>query len=54
MLPSRNNKTPHTKDEIIVNELVNELTFTQCEELFKKIRFKNRQESIDTLYHYLS
>ena len=52
MLPSRKEKTPHTKDEIMANKLVKGLTVMQCEELFQKIRFQNRKEALETLYHY--
>ena len=52
ILPSRNEKTPHTKDEIMANEMVKGLTAVQCEELFKKIRFQNRQETLEILYRY--
>jgi 2-hydroxy-3-keto-5-methylthiopentenyl-1-phosphate phosphatase len=53
MLPSKHTKTPHIKDEIMANELVRGLTFEQCEELFEKIRFQNRQKSLETLHRYL-
>lgn len=53
MLPSRNEKTPHIKDEIMANELVKGLNAVQCEELFKKIRFQNRQKTLETLHLYL-
>lgn len=52
MLPSKKEKIPHIKDEIMANELVKGLTIAQCEELFKKIRFKNRQGTLETLYRY--
>jgi hypothetical protein len=53
MLPSRKEKTPHIKDEIMANELIKGLTYEQCEELFTKIRFQKRQKSLETLQRYL-
>jgi len=52
MLPSKHEKTPHIKDELMANELVQRLTFEQCEELFEKIRFQNRRKSLETLQRY--
>ncbi len=46
MLPNRINKAPHIKDEININKLVSNLTLEQCENIYMKIRFKNRREAI--------
>jgi hypothetical protein len=54
MAPSRSEKTPHTKDEIRAIALVNKLTLIQCEELYKKIRFKSRQKAMEIIQDYIS
>lgn len=53
MIPSRGEKTPHMKDEIRATEIVNKLSFVQYEELYKKIRFKNRQHALQIIKDYL-
>jgi hypothetical protein len=53
MLPSLKEKHPHIKDEIMATELVQGLTVEQCEDLFRQIRFQNRQKALETLHHYL-
>lgn len=53
MIPTRLEKTPHIKDEIRATELVNKLSFVQCEELYKKIRFKTRWQVLDIVQNYL-
>jgi len=53
MTPSETEKTPHIKDEIRAIELVNKLTFRQCEEIYGKIRFKNRQQALEIIQGYL-
>jgi len=50
MLPSKHEKTPHIKDEIMVNDMVKGLSKSQCEDLFGKIRFRNRQKSLETMH----
>ncbi len=45
MLPDDRNKTPHLDDEIQVVKLVNTLSFNDCETLYSKIRFKNKEEA---------
>ncbi len=52
MIPSRREKAPHVKDRIAVNKLVFKLTFAQCEELYKKIRFQGRRQALETLQIY--
>jgi hypothetical protein len=47
MAPSKAEKTPHVKDEIRAIEIVNKLTFAQCEEIYGKIRFKNCQQALE-------
>ena len=54
MIPSRSEKTPHIKDEIRVIELVNKLSFAQCEELYKKIRFRNRKQALEIIQDNVS
>jgi hypothetical protein len=54
MVPSRSEKTPHIKDEIRATELVNKLSFDQCEELYKKIRFKNSKHALEIIQKYVS
>ncbi len=41
MVPSKDKEAPHLEHEIKINEFVNTLSFTQCEGLYKKIRFKS-------------
>jgi len=53
MIPSRSERTPHIKDEIRATELVNKLSFVQCEELYKKIRLKNRKQALEIIQDYL-
>lgn len=53
MTPSRSEKTPHIKDEIRAVELVNKLSFTQCEELYKKIRFRDRRQALEIIQDYI-
>jgi len=54
MIPSRSERTPHIKDEIRATELVNKLSFAQCEKLYKKIRFRNRQQALEIIQNYIS
>jgi hypothetical protein len=54
MIPARSEKTPHIKDEIKATELVNKLSVAQCEELYKKIRFKNRKQALEIIQNFLS
>jgi hypothetical protein len=53
MIPSRGEKTPHMKDEIRATEIVNKLSLEQCEELYKKIRFRNRKQALEIIKDYL-
>jgi hypothetical protein len=53
MLPSKHEKNPHLKDELMVKSLVNGLSRAQCEVLFKKIRFQNRKKAHETIHSYL-
>jgi len=54
MTPSRSEGTPHIKDESTATELVNKLSFAQCEELYKKIRFRNRKLAQEIIQDYLA
>ncbi|MEW6416976.1 MAG: hypothetical protein AB1480_02515 [Nitrospirota bacterium] len=54
MIPSEVEKTPHTKDEIRAIELADKLTLIQCEELYKKIRFRNRHQALQIVQNYIS
>jgi hypothetical protein len=54
MIPSRSERTPHIKDEIRATELVNKLSFVQCEDLYKNIRFKKRQQVLEIIQDYIS
>jgi hypothetical protein len=54
MIPSKVEKTPHTKDEIRAIELADKLTLSQCEELYKKIRFRNRHQALEIVRNYIS
>jgi hypothetical protein len=54
MIPFRSEKTPHIKDEIRATEIVNKLSLEQCEELYKKIRFKNRKQALEIIQEYIS
>lgn len=53
MAPSGSEKTPHIKDEIRAIELVNKLTLIQCEELYRKIRFKDQHQALQIIQGYL-
>lgn len=53
MTPSEAEKTPHIKDEIRAIEIVNKFTFEKCEEIYGKIRFKNRQQALEVIQRYL-
>ncbi len=53
IIPSRSDKTPHLRDEIRATELVNRLSFAQCEELHKRIRFRNRRQVLEIIQDYL-
>jgi hypothetical protein len=52
MLPDHGNTTPHSLDEALVNGLVDRLGFEDCKKIFKAIRFKNRDESLDFVKSY--
>ena len=54
IIPSRSEKTPHIKDEIRATELVNKLSLEQCEELYKKIRFRNRKQALEIIQDFFS
>lgn len=54
MIPTRKDQTPHLKDEIRAIELSNKLTFYQCEEVYKKIRFLKQQEALEIIQKYVS
>ncbi len=54
MTPSRSEKTPHVKDEIRAVELVNKLSLSQCEEIYKKIRFRGRNQALEIMQGYLN
>jgi len=53
MLPSPKEKYPHIRNEIMATKLVEGLTIEQCEDLFRQIRFQNRQKALETLHRYL-
>jgi hypothetical protein len=52
MIPNQNNKTPHALDETKINGLVDRLGFEDCRKIYKIIRFKNRDESLDFVKSY--
>lgn len=54
MTPSRTEKTPHIKDEIRAIELADKLTLEQCKEIYKKIRFRDRHQALETVHDYIS
>jgi hypothetical protein len=54
LLPSRKEKSPHVSDELAVNGLVSGLNLLHCEDLYKKIRFQNRERALQTVKDYLS
>jgi hypothetical protein len=54
MTPSRSERTPHIKDEIRAAELVSKLSLVQCEELYKKIRFRNRKQALEIIQNFFS
>jgi len=53
MRPTRAEKTPHVKDEIRTNELVNRLSLTECRELYSTIRFQKRSRALEIVKNYL-
>jgi hypothetical protein len=54
MIPTKEEKTPHIKDEIRAIELANKLSLDQCEEIYKKIRFKSRNQALKIVQGYIS
>lgn len=54
MVPTRTEKTPHIKDETKAIALAQKLTLTQCEELYNKLRFKNRSQALQIIQEYLN
>lgn len=54
MIPSKAEKTPHIKDEIRAIELADKLTLSQCEELYRKIRFRDRHQALEIVQNYIS
>jgi hypothetical protein len=54
MVPTRAEKTPHVKDEIRAIELANQFTLEQCEEIYKNIRFLDRQKALEIIQNYLN
>ncbi|MDI6890824.1 MAG: hypothetical protein QMC83_07815 [Thermodesulfovibrionales bacterium] len=54
MTPSRAEKTPHIKDEIRAIEIANKFTLAQCEELYRKIRFRDLHQALEIVQNYIS
>jgi len=54
MIPSKVEKTPHIKDEIRAIGLANKLTLPQCEELYRKIRFRDPHQALEIVQNYVS
>ena len=52
LLPGKS-VTPHIEDEMRVNRLVNRLDFSQCEELFQRIRLSKRQQALEMAQAYM-
>jgi hypothetical protein len=52
MLPTKEVKAPHIEDAIKANQLVSTLSLSQCEEIFRKIRFQKREEALQTIKAY--
>ena len=44
---------PHSKDEFLVNGLVDRLTYEDCEKLYAKTRFTGREEALEMVGRYL-
>lgn len=53
MLPDEQNKFPHLLDEIEVVNLVNKLSFNDCEMLYRKIRFKNKDKAREIVSNFV-
>lgn len=53
MAPTRTEKTPHIKDEIRAITLSERLELAQCEELYSKIRFRNRSQALEIVQNYI-
>jgi len=45
---------PHAEDDIRVNHMVDQLSFEDCEKLFKSIRLVNRNLSLQTVEEHLT
>jgi len=52
LLPGRS-ETPHIEDEIEVNRLVDKLDFSQCKDLFQRIRLSKREEAVKKAHDYV-
>jgi hypothetical protein len=46
-------ETPHARDEVRVNRLVDRLNFNQCRELFERIRLSKRAEAVELAQDYV-
>lgn len=54
MFPTESQPTPHLLNEIKTVELVNRLSFSDCEKLYYQIRFKGRLKALDIVKDYIS
>uniref|UniRef100_A0A7C4AKE5 Uncharacterized protein n=1 Tax=Thermodesulfovibrio aggregans TaxID=86166 RepID=A0A7C4AKE5_9BACT len=53
MFPTNEQPIPHLSDELRAIELVNKLSFKDCEKLYFEIRFKSRLKALNTVKDYV-
>jgi len=53
MFPTTDQPIPHLSDELRAIELVNKLSFKDCEKLYFEIRFKSRLKALNTVKDYV-
>lgn len=53
MFPTENQPTPHLLDEARAFELVNRLSFSDCEKLYYEIRFSSRLKALNIVKDYV-
>ena len=44
---------PHSEDELLINGLVDQLAYEDCEKLYGQIRFAKRKQALDVVGRYL-
>lgn len=54
MFPNEDQPTPHLLDEARAVELVNKLSFSDCEKLYYEMRFSSRRKALNIVKDYIS